>query len=703
MKKSIKTLTVALLSLGLLAGCNNGGGESSSPASSGSDASSAPTTAPTSAPTSEGSSSAPTSTSVAPVGPTFEETLELLVQKEAAKKGKLHLEGYRDTEYLGPDAVVYTYLGEYAGNGTVYYFVNEQGYFCYQYVDETLNLKDKDLDPEIDLYYDVLYTSFDVLDAAIADNLELVEETEEAFVADFVLDSDYKAYFSALIGYGASYGDYVTAAELTIAKDASRIDFAVTFDGELEEATLTEFGTYDNPEAREFIENIPPYEPVVAWPAEEIAAAFAAKGATLYEIPALEGEGFSYEVSTAYSSFVDITVVGAGADELATYTDILETAGWEVTAGSYSYTAKKAFEDGIAKIIFANSSYYGFYIDPYYEMEPLPLYDWPAEDLAAAFVTAEETAFEVPALEGEGFSYVFSDAYIADYKIALITVSGVTADDATAYAAAFETAGWEVTGSNNSYTAEKTVATGVQVVEFSFSSTANNIKIYVHLALDPLPAPEWPTADIATFLGEEVTDVLPAYEGADAYQFFEGEDYCAVLVTLADDAVVADAIAAFNASLETAEFLAFMSNSYGKVYSSTNNQFVVIAYEYSEHAFCVEISAPSPVVSKLPLEDANEFLDEYGFGFALTEDMFAELGIEWYAVAYGTYAGGYAYMQITVNGDVAEALETAMAEALAEGGFTYNSSYGLYLNSSYSEVEFSYDDVVNTTTVFFGE
>ena len=465
MKKSIKTLALALATLGLVSACTIGG-KSSNPASSasGSDSGSQSSSA------SQSGSDSSSSSSSSQAGITLDEVLALAVQKAAAKKAKVNIPDYRDMEYLGPNTAVYTYLGTYASNGSVYYFVNEQGYFAYQYAGGELSLKSFDLDPTIDLYSDVLYTPYDIINSNLSGaSATLVEETESAFVADLVLTDDMKAALASLIGYGASYYSYVTATRMTISKDASTIDFDVTFNGGSELAYVTNFGTHENAEAIAFIEAIPPYEPVVSWPAADIAAAFEAKGAALYDIPAFEGEGFTYVVDTSYSSFVDITVNGADADDLPAYKTILETAGWTVTANSASnYTAKKAFADGIAKIVFAYSSSFGFYIDPYYAKEALPITAWPADLITAAFTAKGTTEFAVPALEGEGYQYAVNDSYVDSYGVFIVSVTGPAASDMATYQAAFETAGWTVTydSTEDEYTATKTLADGMQCFLF---------------------------------------------------------------------------------------------------------------------------------------------------------------------------------------------------------------------------------------------
>ena len=694
MKKSIKTLALSALALGLLSGCAIDNKKSSNPASSasGSDSGSQSSSA------SQSGSDSSSSSSSSQAGITLDEVLALAVQKAAAKKAKVNIPDYRDMEYLGPNTAVYTYLGTYAGNGSVYYFVNEQGYFAYQYAGGELSLKSFELDPTIDLYSDVLYTPYDIINSNLSGaSATLVEETESAFVADLVLTDDMKAALASLIGYGANYYSYVTATRMTISKDASTIDFDVTFNGASELAYVTNFGTHENAEAIAFIEAIPPYEPVVAWPAADIAAAFEAKGAALYDIPAFEGEGFSYVVdATSYSSFVDITVNGADADDLPAYKTVLETAGWTVTANSASnYTAKKAFADGIAKIVFAYSSSFGFYIDPYYAKEALPITAWPADLITAAFTAKGTTEFAVPALEGEGYQYAVNDSYVDSYGVFIVSVTGPAASDMPTYQAAFETAGWTVTydSTEDEYMATKTLADGIARVMFYFYNGKANIQIY--LVKDPLPTATWPTEDLATLFDTlGYTIALPEFAGeATGFQLFNNE-YGTYVVVSVEEGTEAAAVASYQATLATATFVETWGDSYGDMrYVSPTGQYAVCVYSAEAGSITIDFFN-SPFSEEVPLADVNEFLEYYEFGFELTAAMFEGKDIQLFELAYGEDYYGYPNVSLSFAGDFEDAFIEILEPIVTAQGF--DGSDGYYSNSSYSAVSISESNGITT-------
>ena len=689
MKKSIKTISLAFLAASLLSGCAIGQKSSSAPASSGS-----------------GSSPSSSSSEPAPQPVTLEDTLALLAEKAAAKRGFLLVPEYRETEYLGSNLVVYNYIGEYADSGTVYYFVNEQGYFAYQYVDGDLELRDFELDPTIDLYSDVLYSAFDVIDEDFANYVELSSETEDAFVTTFNLSegSAYKGAFAELVGYDYDQGSKVTAVEMTIAKDASSIDFDLTYNGHSEPATLSYFGTFEDAEAVAFVEAIPPYEPVVAWPAEQISAYFESKGEPEFAVPAMEGEGFTYVVEE-YSSFLDITVEGATAADLPTYVSACEDAGWTVTS-SYTnyYNATKTFTDGIAKISFAYSSYYGFYIDIYAKMDPLPNYEWPADDIAAAFAAKEQTPFNVPALEGEGYTYVFDDYYVDSLGVARVFVTGPTSENLPDYVSAFEDAGWTVTYNEEEkeYTAKLQVADGIQKVIFYFYNSYVGIQIY--LIKDPLPAAEWPTADLATLFGElGYTHTLPAYEGAaTAYQLFT-DPYTYVVVTVGEGNEEG-AVESYAATLLADEFTSLGSDSSGdSYYMSPDEDYIVCPYVAETGTFTIYFYAnPTIHYDTFPLAYVNSFLEENSMDFQL-ESALPDASGEGFDLIEGEDDYGYPNLQFSAAGDQSAAWAAIIGPLAEDAGYTDYSSddYSVWQNDYYSYVYIEYDSSANTTYILF--
>ena len=576
MKKSIKTLALSLAALGLLSGCTIGGKTSSSASSaSGSESSSA--------------SQSSSSSSSSQVPETLDDTLELLVQKAALKQAKLTIPEYKESEFLGPNLIVDTFIGEYAEYGKAYYFTTEAGLFAYSVVDGSGEYEQAILNPELSLY-DAVSTPYNIVNEDIADVVTEVEENENSWLVDFDLSSNtLKGYFASLIGYNSSNYSKVSAASALIEKDASEILFTVTYNGTEEQAALESIGTYDNAEARAFVAALPPYE-APGWPAEELAAVF-------------EEEGL--------------------------------------------------------------------------------------------------TPFEIPALEAEGYAYDYSDDYVDYYGVFMIYVTGPTSADLPAYQAAFEAAGWtvEYDSSEDEYSATKTFEDGIARVIFYYYNGYVGIQVY--LAKDPLPVATWPADDVAAYLGNEITDVVPAYSGeATGYQFFE--DYGAVIVSVEADTEDAGVIA-YQADLVAAGYAFLKKDSYGdNHYVSENLQIDVCVYAGEPGQVIIQFKASSAVAG-FPAAQLNAFFEAKEFGFELDPEAFAGLTPTLFEITTGGSAS-YPWIQVTMSGDQVAALDAIIGPLAVAAGYEKDQDTAAsihYENSAYDEVYIQYSSTSDTTILKF--
>ena len=336
--------------------------------------------------------------------------------------------------------------------------------------------------------------------------------------------------------------------------------------------------------------------PAAEFPSEDLADAFEQLGVTPFTIPGPEGEGFSYEYEfDDYNlSCVDdpdycydyLYINNMSSEQFSGYVTQLSEAGWTYTEDDGDYTFTKEFGEKLAKFMMwhTESETYGNYatLKIFYVMGNAPLKAWPSDLISSAFEAAEETPFAIPALEGDGFRFVFNDQYVQSYKIAAIYVSGtVTADDVDDYADAFELAGWTVTSSSGVYTAKLETANGFQKVEFSFDEDEGEALIYLYLALDPLPKAEWPAEDIAAYFDSEITDVVPEYKGENSgFAFFEA----GYVVVSVEEGTEEAAVAAYVTSLLEDYHWTVYDEGY---YASPNNQIVVSPYSAETGSFTI--------------------------------------------------------------------------------------------------------------------
>ena len=440
-----------------------------------------------------------------------------------------------------------------------------------------------------------------------------------------------------------------------------------------------------------------------AWPAEEVAEGLAQIGITTDALPALEVDSSYYSVYVGTSKIQIAAQVESEQEAITSYQATLVAANYtNIGPDSYGDLHFLSEHSEADVCIWAGSDigYDGYvFIDVAKYVDPDA---WPAASIAAAFVTAGETAFEVPALEGEGFAYEFSDSYVSSYGVAAVYVSGETVSAATltVYKGVLETAGWTVTGSeDDGFTAKKQVADGVQKIEFSYSSYYEEVSIYIYLALDPLPSATWPTSQIAEYLGTGVTDVLPAFEGeATAYSFFE-DGY--ILISVADAEA---AVTAYQATLATAGFEEGFPDSYGDMqYISPNFQFVTCVYEGNEEGTIVIDLYDISYVAGFPVSVVNEFLAENELGFTFGANAFDSMGITLSKVAYGGTTA-YPYITVTVSGNRISDFDAIIKPVVEAAGYELASSSETaitYSNDNDSQVRIWYTAASDTTTVRF--
>ena len=205
------------------------------------------------------------------------------------------------------------------------------------------------------------------------------------------------------------------------------------------------------------------YAPVIPspeWPAEEIATAFetyADDGAVAFDFPALTGEGLTYAGAedpnnalyvafgmTEYVNYI-VTVFGATETTFTGYIDTLKENGWATTTDEYDTyaTLTKEFEAGKATLEVKYDAENGNVEIYVYLFVELPLLaEWPADEIDASFDFWYSDS--IPAFEGESV-----DELIVGYKfdkgtISVMVTPGQEAAALEAYDAIVKEAGWTV-------------------------------------------------------------------------------------------------------------------------------------------------------------------------------------------------------------------------------------------------------------------
>lgn len=600
MKNKLLLTMTSLLLAGALVGCttNNSSEESSANPSSASETSTSESSEPVS---SSEESSESESESSEPEELTLEEVLEELQTNALLKRSFVHIPEYLNTECLGPNIFYRAYLDAYASNGQVLEFVNDQGYFLYERANENeefaLDVSSIELDPTIDIYADIRYSVYDVINDDFSNLVTLNEEKEDSFVVDLDVSDDVtREGIAALLGYGPSYYDDVGATTVEISKDANTITFEVVFDGIPENAYVTEFGTHTNAEIEEFVANVPEYIPPVV------------PDGFLDAIAKIENDG-AQGVGKVVSS---------------------NGALYELLANGVLY---KEYINGSKQVIF---NYDGFG----YNYGDQGTGYAPVDDPKAGGYNILNSFYTLADL----FDGYFADAVLfeeetADAYKGTITKNnlGFYGSSALASLGGYNTSlggyidGLAFTMPKDGTAIDITVTASQYDIEYTLSITDlgtltdQAVDAIVAGIIENLTPPEpasWPSETIASLLAEAgYTDSLPEYTGeftaVDAYTFY-GTIY--VDITCDDKAT---AQTTYGAILQTAGFTPFGQGGAGQlVYGSPNHQYNVSIYQYSEgyngiYLSITEYSEPVAPSTTFPVDTLNELIS--GAGTAMVE------------------------------------------------------------------------------------
>lgn len=115
-------------------------------------------------------------------------------------------------------------------------------------------------------------------------------------------------------------------------------------------------------------------------------------------------QAYAYEAYEAIHAFM--YVYGATEQDLVSYADSIKTSGWEVEKDSNIYYAYLTIADkGIARLEFEyNAKYNAAIFTIYFKLDPIPVKDWPADDIAA--LLGDYTIGTVPAYTGANKGFV---------------------------------------------------------------------------------------------------------------------------------------------------------------------------------------------------------------------------------------------------------------------------------------------------------
>ena len=184
----------------------------------------------------------------------------------------------------------------------------------------------------------------------------------------------------------------------------------------------------------------------------------------------------------------------------------------------------------------------------------------------------------------------------------------------------------------------------------------------------------WPTNDVATAVGKlatDITDVVPALEGADDYKIFEDDDSVQVQAIYSSANAAKAAKADYASTLKTANFTEGGEDKYGDMnYNSPNEQFYINLWYSSSDGYKVILDiyagkfVPAEKNSSWPANEIAEFMNENNY----TDVLPAFNGGVDYIVDADEYE-----MYIMIEVDDPEQAAEDYADALEEALFEFDS------------------------------
>ena len=229
---------------------------------------------------------------------------------------------------------------------------------------------------------------------------------------------------------------------------------------------------------------------------------------------------------------------------------------------------------------------------------------------------------EIPALNVAGAQYQFVEwsqnelaASVGAYEYihAFMIVYGAKESDLATYASILDDAGWEVDESGSIYEAKLEIfLEGIARIEFGFDASSNAIIVTIYFQLDPIPEVNWPATKVAELLGEDITDVVPAFTGTNkGFVVLNDTEGTAVMVHVAKGTEL-DSVAAYAQILKEAEYTEVGVDAQGDMrYLSKNGQILVTPYYATSGSFTIAFrAAPLLAFPSDKIEAAFDFAED---------------------------------------------------------------------------------------------
>lgn len=336
------------------------------------------------------------------------------------------------------------------------------------------------------------------------------------------------------------------------------------------------------------------YSPVNFWNDAPIKAFFAKYNGAYVDVPALNVANAQYyfeesETNEYFYEHGDIDMVvaflkiyGATSQDAQNYMATLREAGFKVLNSQNSYSATKGVEGkGLFRIDYSfDPSGSVITIIFYIYLEPFPTTEFPQNEISEAL--GGYLIDTVPGYVGETTGFQLNDDTYGLYIVVEVE-QGTELAAIEAYKATLVENGYALRNENSSqYLSEH------HEICISLQKDSGSFKIVIMRE----PYTYWPSAQIAAYLGEETTDVLPDFDDEDADSFdFEVDEGLWITINYdyeEDDEgeeIEFDMEEAANNYLEaltTNGFFKFMEDEDDNEYYVSKNYQIVVMIDYDD-------------------------------------------------------------------------------------------------------------------------
>ena len=518
---------------------------------------------------------------------------------------------------------------------------------------------------------DHYFTSKAVLPAIQADYYELVEnQSAVGIIAYMSSTTDDAGYSEILTNAGwAVQSEKVNGNYLAVAPDSAYM-IAYVYNSQYGALLIS-------------------YSPVNFWNEAAIKAFFAKYNGTYVDLPALDIVGAAYYFSEADTNeyfyqqgSIDMVVAfleiyGGTSQDAQNYMVTLQEAGFKVLNSKDSYSATKAVEGkGLFRLDYSfdpNKSLITLIF--YIYLEPFPTTEFPQDEISEAL--GGFLIDTVPGFVGETTGFQLNDDSYGLYIVVEVE-QGTELAAIEAYKATLVENGYSLRYEGSSeYLSEH------HEIVISMQKDSGSFKIVIMRE----PYSYWPSTQIAGYLGEDITDTVPAFEDADADTFAFEVDDDGLWITIHyeyeedenGDEIEYDMEEAANNyvnNLKENGFFKIMEDENGNEYYVSKNLQVVVEVEYDDvwdeiYVFINTVEALT--AGKWPEQHIAYFLDVHHY----TDELPAYEGD--FVSAEATI--GLSTLKIDVVLDTSDAEEIKAAadsyiETLEQAGFEYFEELG---------------------------